>query len=196
MKKILVVGCGGIGSFLIKELHNLFFTGQINHSDYLINIMDFDIVELKNIKYQAFEKQDIGRNKAQVLSEKYHFSFANEKLTDELQLKGYDIIISCVDNSQARKLIYDFCEKNNIYYIDGRSEGRAIACFTYKPNNLKKMLATLNLESTGNTSCQNPFELNKGIIQQGNKIVAVILSQLLLNKIREVENNEEYIFYF
>jgi len=195
MKKILVVGCGGIGSYFIKELYNLFLKEQINHSDYLVNIMDFDVVELKNIKYQAFDIEDIGKNKAKVLSEKYHFSFTNEKLTDKEQLKGYDIIISCVDNPYTRKLIYEYCDENKVYYLDGRSEGRAIALFSYKPNNLKKMLATLDFNNV-NGSCQNAFEFNKGIIQQGNKIVALILSQLLLNYIRGEENNEQYIYYF
>jgi len=195
MKKILVVGCGGIGSYFIKELHNLFLKEQINHSDYLVNIMDFDVVEPKNIKYQAFDIEDIGKNKAKVLSEKCHFSFTNEKLTDKEQLKGYDIIISCVDNPSTRKLIYEYCDENKVYYLDGRSEGRAIALFSYKPNNLKKMLATLDFNNV-NGSCQNAFEFNKGIIQQGNKIVALILSQLLLNYIRGEENNEQYIYYF
>jgi len=194
---ILIVGVGGIGSYLTKELYNLIVNQQIDIDDNTITLMDFDKVEIKNLKYQDFVKKDIGDYKAKILSKKYCFSSVEEKLITEEQLKEYDFIICCVDNSQTRKLIYEHCNFNDIYFIDCRAEGRAIAIFTkHKTNSTLKLLSTLNLEKTTSSSCQLPHELEKNILQQGNKIVALICSQLVLNKLRNEENNPEYIFYF
>ena len=63
MRKILVIGCGGIGSFLIPLLDK---TGL-----YKIEVYDPDIIEEKNISYQNFERVDINKNKAQVFDSRY-----------------------------------------------------------------------------------------------------------------------------
>ena len=43
MKKIMVIGAGGIGSFLIPLLNRV--------NEYKINVWDDDIVEKKNLSY-------------------------------------------------------------------------------------------------------------------------------------------------
>jgi tRNA A37 threonylcarbamoyladenosine dehydratase len=50
-KKILIVGAGGIGSFLIPLLDRV--------KIYDITVFDPDIVEEKNLLYQNYEKSDI-----------------------------------------------------------------------------------------------------------------------------------------
>lgn len=193
---ILIVGCGGIGSYLAKELYELTIKEQINLQEHNITLMDFDKVEIKNLKYQNYELKDITKNKAETLAEKYHFNYENTKLKNQEQIKKYDFIICCTDNSSVRKLIYEYCNRENIYFIDCRAEGRAIAIFTkHKNNTTDKLIKTLNFDKQS-SSCQLPYELNKNIIQQGNKIVALICSQLVLNKLRRIENNAEYIYYF
>ena len=52
MRKILIIGTGGIGSFLIPVLDKV---GLYN-----ITVADPDIVEKKNIPYQNFSDEDIG----------------------------------------------------------------------------------------------------------------------------------------
>jgi len=195
--KILIIGTGGIGSFLIRELNRLILNEQISLDENSITIMDFDEVEVKNLKYQNFEASDIGKNKAEVLGERYLFDYKKEKLTKPEQLKGYDFIMPCVDNTKARKLIFEYCEANDIYFIDARAEGRAIAIFTKnKKNTMKELLKTLNLKSKESKSCQLGYELEKNIIQQGNLIVATITSQLILNKLRGEINLPRYNFMF
>ncbi|KKL26011.1 hypothetical protein LCGC14_2399550 [marine sediment metagenome] len=82
-ENILIIGCGGIGSYLIREVENLSRQGQIN-SD--ITISDFDIVELKNIKYQNFKNSDIGKEKAVVLGDRYLFNSVRKiKNEDDLE---------------------------------------------------------------------------------------------------------------
>lgn len=194
--EILIVGCGGIGSFVIKELNRLVLNEQISLDIANITIADFDIVELKNIKYQNFKVEDLGKNKAKVLSDKYFFNSIEEKIKTIEQLNPYDFIICCVDNAEARKLIFEYCFDNDKYFIDMRAEGRAIAIFTKVNQTKKEMMNTLNFDKKESSSCQLGFELENNIIQQGNVIVASIGSQLVLNKLRKEDNKEKYIYYF
>ena len=50
MRKIMIIGAGGIGSFLIPLLNK---TGL-----YKMTVFDPDIVEKKNVPYQNFEMED------------------------------------------------------------------------------------------------------------------------------------------
>ena len=59
MRKVLVIGAGGIGSFLIKFLNKVKL--------YDITVADPDKVEEKNIPYQNFGNGHIGHNKAEVM---------------------------------------------------------------------------------------------------------------------------------
>ena len=110
MIKILIVGAGGIGSFLARELNRLIINEQIN--DIEITIADFDKVELKNLLYQNFDISNLNKNKAKVLGEKYCFNYIETEITRDKQLEEYNFIISCVDNAKARKLIFEYCYKN------------------------------------------------------------------------------------
>jgi len=194
--KILVVGCGGIGSFLVIELNKLVLTEQIDLENVEITLADFDRAELKNISYQNFTTSDISKNKAKVLAERYCFDYISEKIISEEQLKRYNFIISCVDNAEARKLIFDYCFKNNVYFIDLRAEGRAIAIFTKSEKADKEnLIKTLDFNKK-DSSCQLKYQLERNEIEMGNVIVASIGSQLILNKLRGEENQTEYRFYF
>lgn len=193
---ILIVGVGGIGSYLTRELHKLLLNEQIKLKENSITLLDFDEVEIKNIKYQNFNNADIGKNKAKVLSERYCLGCINAELTRDEQLKPYDFIICCVDNAQTRKLIFEHCFKNDKYFIDTRAEGRAVAIFTaHRDNDFIKLIETLP-KNNERKSCQLSHELNNNIIQQGNIIVATMCSQLILNKLRGENNLAEYIYYF
>jgi tRNA A37 threonylcarbamoyladenosine dehydratase len=90
MSKILVIGCGGIGSYLIEHLCRAGKTGQINDE---ITIVDFDSVEPKNLSYQNFKTDDLFKNKAQVLGERYNFMYLTHKVEKPSDLKEYDWII-------------------------------------------------------------------------------------------------------
>ena len=194
--KILVIGCGGIGSFLTEHVYQLVLRKQIDLENTEITICDDDTVELKNIKYQNYTKEDILKNKAEVLSDRYSFTPMKERMENALQLSPYNFIVMCVDNSQCRELVYKYCNKTHTYFLDLRSEGRAVAAFTkHKENTTEKLLSTLkNTDKSG--SCQLEFEIEKGIIQYGNVIVAAIGAQFILNKLRGETNPAEYKHYF
>lgn len=194
MSKILVIGCGGVASVLIRELNFLFKTGQITDS---ITIADNDTIEMKNIKYQLFEPDEILQNKAEVLGKRYNFSYKSKHIEEkDLKEMKPDVILMCVDNSKTRQMVYEYCEKNKCYFIDMRAEGRGVCIFTkHKKNTLQVLNKTLDF-SVGSTSCQLKFELDKGIIQRGNFIVANIGTQLLLNHLRGEENLPSYNYQF
>ena len=74
--KIVVLGAGGTGGYLIPHLYRIAFADS--ERLYRIIICDGDIVEKKNLVRQNFVEQDIGRNKAAVLAERYAGAFGIE----------------------------------------------------------------------------------------------------------------------
>ena len=97
MRKVLVIGAGGIGSWLIQILDKL--------SLYEIQVADPDTVEEKNITYQNFGKHHVGQNKAQVMYDTYKCvkTFGKYPVLTENQMKGYDLVVCCVDNLGVRR---------------------------------------------------------------------------------------------
>ena len=75
--KIIVLGAGGTGGYVIPHLYRLAFgrNGYVR-----IIICDGDVVEEKNLVRQNFVEQDIGHNKAKVLAERYSAAFGILKL--------------------------------------------------------------------------------------------------------------------
>ena len=138
--KIIIIGAGGTGGYFIPHLYRMVST--VNSSIRVI-LCDGDIVEEKNLIRQNFVKQDIGKNKARVLAERYAGAFgtAAEYVPDFIEdiesLKTllqpdfvYDpdkntketqrvILIGAMDNNKSRKLCHEaFCQAEHLIYID------------------------------------------------------------------------------
>ena len=64
MRRVLIIGAGGIGSFLIPLLDKT--------NLYTLTVYDPDKVETKNLTYQNFEKDDVGRYKVKVMNTRYN----------------------------------------------------------------------------------------------------------------------------
>ena len=188
--KILIIGCGGIGSWLIAEIAEAVRQEQIEPR-VKFDIADNDMVELRQINYQNFTVKDIGGNKAGVLAGRYKNQVfihpLKERILNKKQLEGYDLIICCADNTVVRELLFRHCHDCNKDFIDLRSEGRYVMAF--QKSNLETDLATLDLQDKTNGSCQKDDELERGWIQKGNKIVAMVGIQMLLNYLRGEKNN-------
>jgi molybdopterin/thiamine biosynthesis adenylyltransferase len=117
--KALIVGAGALGSEIAKNLVWLGF-GEIT-------VVDYDEIELSNVSRGLFEKEDIGRNKAEVLAEKLgkNIPYANikfipkriEEIEDE-SLK-FQVILSALDNMPTRIWLASFCVRQKIPLIDG-----------------------------------------------------------------------------
>ena len=139
--KIIMLGAGGTGGHIAPHLYRLLHT--LNRYTKVI-VCDGDIVEEKNLVRQNFIAADLGKNKAQVLAERYATAFGLEisyipefiecrerlarlikpdafptsSYTYQTQ-EGLSILIGCVDNNRSRQLCHDvFKAANNLIYID------------------------------------------------------------------------------
>jgi len=69
--KLLIIGCGGTGSFMIEEICRSIEQEQIDPNTELF-IADNDLVEMEQIRYQNFTFEDAGLNKAQALARRFN----------------------------------------------------------------------------------------------------------------------------
>jgi molybdopterin/thiamine biosynthesis adenylyltransferase len=188
--KILIVGVGGIGSHLISEIANAVKQGQIDINTEIC-IADNDMVEIEQMLYQNFRQNDVGKYKADVLARRYTKDIlikgVNVRIINDSQLKGYDLIICCADNNPTRNLIFTYCHRNGIDFIDLRAEGRYVMAF--QKTNIKTDFETIDLHDSIDGSCQKQEDLEHGRIQYGNKIVALIGLQMFINYLRGEKNN-------
>ena len=147
-RNILIIGAGGIGSHLIRILESVVGDGT-KEKLYKISVSDPDTVEEKNLTYQDFKKEDIGKKKVKCMSKHSQVKTINPyPVLTESQLKGFDLVVCCVDNLDARRLLY----RSQVKWLDLRSQGRNAAFISYKadPSMYDTMLAGPN----GSFSCQ------------------------------------------
>ena len=141
-RKILVIGAGGIGSFLIPLLDKV---GLYN-----ISVADPDKVETKNLPYQNFTEEDVNLYKVSSMNARHNsVSKASQfPILTEKQMKGYDLVICCVDNLGLRRTMYN----TKIKWLDLRAQGRNAALVSHKAD--IKMYESLLAGKDGSFSCQ------------------------------------------
>ena len=152
-RKILVIGAGGIGSFLIPVLDRVGL--------YDITVADPDKVEKKNLPYQNFDAlpigmpnfqgtNPIGMNKAQYMNKYSSVNVCNPyPVLTGAQMIGYDLVICCVDNIGLRRTMYK-CD--NLKWLDLRAQGRNAAMIAYTAD--PKMYDSLLAGEERSFSCQ------------------------------------------
>ena len=152
-RKILVIGAGGIGSFLIPLLDKVGL--------YHITVADPDKVETKNLPYQNFTTDDVGENKASVMGNRYRSIMGGSQfpILTEKQMQGYDLVICCVDNLSVRRTLYN----TTVKWLDLRAQGRNAALVSHKAD--PKMYDMLLAGKDGSFSCQGDSwdGTNKGV---------------------------------
>lgn len=183
IKKMLIIGAGGIGSFFIQHMNRLMLNNQIP-IEIDITIVDNDKVEIKNVKYQNFTDKDILKNKATLLGDRYGFYGEDKKIIQDTELDEYDTFVLCVDNSKIRKMVYEHCYKNKKQFVDMRAEGRNIAVMTSDMKEEEAMATLPKVVSDNGGSCQMKYLFDAGIIDYGNVIVSAMGAQVLLNALR------------
>tara|TARA_R100001510_G_scaffold54034_1_gene56250 strand:- start:22 stop:579 length:558 start_codon:yes stop_codon:yes gene_type:complete len=142
MKKILVIGTGGIGSFLVPLLDRM--------GEYAITVADPDKVEKKNLLYQNFLPLHIGQNKAQCMQD-MHINVVNcsrYPILTAKQMEGYDLVVSCVDNLGVRRTLYN----TGLKWLDLRAQGRNAALVSHEAD--VSLYDTLLAGPEGSFSCQ------------------------------------------
>ena len=162
--KIVVLGAGGTGGYVIPHLYRLGYASE--HPTRII-VCDGDVVEQKNLIRQNFVEQDIGRNKAQALAARYAAAFGIEceyrpefiETQEELHtLTEPDrvpypmepqrvILLGCVDNNKSRQLCHRvFEQKRDLIYIDagnGEHTGQVVCGVRQHGRTLYKPVCSL-----------------------------------------------------
>ena len=128
MRKIMIIGAGGIGSYLVSFLDRIGL--------YDITVFDDDDVEMKNLTYQNYEEEDVGQKKVSGLESKFGSISKAEPyvVLVKQQLENYDLVVCCADNLSVRRLLYreGYGEDIQNKWLDLRSQGRNAALISYK----------------------------------------------------------------
>jgi molybdopterin-synthase adenylyltransferase len=125
-KKVIVVGCGGLGGHIIEQLARL----GIGH----ITAIDGDVFDESNLNRQLLSNvENIGKSKA--LTAKEHIKkinpdvevnavqvFLDDSNAEEL-IKGHDVICDALDNLATRVLLQKYAENLKIPMVYGAIAG-------------------------------------------------------------------------
>jgi molybdopterin/thiamine biosynthesis adenylyltransferase len=118
-KKITIIGAGALGSHLVQALRN---------EDVELKVVDFDRVEMKNVASQFHFKNSVGKKKTEALKQAMQFCYGRKieavgnKLTadnDAQLLGGADLLVDCLDNGEARRVVQAFARANKVPCIHG-----------------------------------------------------------------------------
>ncbi|KAG5839774.1 hypothetical protein ANANG_G00208530 [Anguilla anguilla] len=125
--RLLVVGAGGIGCELLK---NLVLTGFRN-----IEVIDLDTIDVSNLNRQfLFQKKHVGKSKAQVAKESvlrfcpkanitaYHDSIMNPDYNVEF-FRNFSLVMNALDNRAARNHVNRMCLAADIPLIESGTAG-------------------------------------------------------------------------
>tara|TARA_Y100000015_G_C2388036_1_gene88577 strand:- start:642 stop:1232 length:591 start_codon:yes stop_codon:yes gene_type:complete len=152
MRKIMIIGAGGIGSYLVDFLSRI--------GIYRIEVYDDDKLEEKNLTYQNFMPDMVGYNKVSALNNKLKVNGLCPVISQpyrvlvEKQLKGYDLVICCADNLAVRRLLYrqGYGDDAKLKWLDLRAQGRNAALISYKVD--ENLVDDLLAGAEGSFSCQ------------------------------------------
>lgn len=125
-KRVLVVGCGGLGGHIIDQLARIGVG--------FLRVVDGDVFEASNLNRQLLSAVPLlGVSKAKAAAD--HIARVNPDVTVEAVqafltegnaaeiLAGCEIVMDALDNIPSRRILAAACEKANIPYIYGAIQG-------------------------------------------------------------------------
>ena len=125
-KRVMVVGCGGLGGHIIDQLARIGIGA--------IRAVDGDVFEETNLNRQLLSSVPLlGTAKAKAAED--HIRRVNPEikaegvaafLTEEnaeMLLSGCDLVLDALDNVQSRKILASICKKVGIPYVYGAISG-------------------------------------------------------------------------
>ena len=125
-KKVAVIGCGGLGGYIIEQLARLGIGA--------IRVVDGDVFDESNLNRQLLSdvtrlgqrKTDVAKSRIALINpdvvvDAYH-GYLEEDNACRL-LEGCDAVIGALDNIYTRRLLESACEQMNIPYIYGAIHG-------------------------------------------------------------------------
>lgn len=190
--KLLIIGCGGIGSWLVHFLDKASLQVDM---DVEIHVADFDSVEVKNIDFQNFDEEEVMRNKAESLKDRYQIVWkALPKKINEADLKEYDFFITAVDNFEMREKVIRYCYGAKKNFLDLRCDGRSVFVML-KGGQLEEDLKTLEMSDKESGSCQKKYRKEEGKVDYGNMIAASMGLQMFLNYQRNEVARDRFLLF-
>lgn len=141
--KILLVGIGGVGSFVFESLIRI---GIEN-----ITIIDYDTVSLSNINRQLVatkktlgkRKIDVAKDHVKEINENINLKLLDVKLTkDNINIleDNYDYIIDACDSLEAKISLIKFAKEKNIKIISSMGMGNRVDPTKIKISKLNKTI--------------------------------------------------------
>ena len=124
--KVCVVGCGGLGGYIVEMISRLGIG--------TITIVDGDIFNTSNLNRQLYsDENSLGKYKAMIAKERIKIvnslvkinvftEYLGEDNGEEI-LRDHDVIVDALDNMSTRKLLQDFGEKLKIPFVHGAIAG-------------------------------------------------------------------------
>lgn len=114
LEDIIIVGCGGTGANVARIIGRILFDMKRSRRSIPdVYIVDPDIVEYKNVGRQLFSVSEVGRYKAEAVARRINFALGlsfsyipHEFSVSRIEDRYSNLIISCVDNYQARREIH------------------------------------------------------------------------------------------
>ncbi|KAJ3284951.1 E1 ubiquitin-activating protein uba2 [Rhizoclosmatium sp. JEL0117] len=163
-KKLLMVGAGGIGCELLKDLVMAGFAD--------IEIIDLDTIDVSNLNRQfLFQKQHVKKSKAHVAKESAlrfnpnvnivsHHNSIFEDQYDVAWFKSFDLVLNALDNIPARRHVNMMCRAANRPLIESGTAGylgqvsvhlKHTQCFDCEPKPTPKTFPVCTIRSTPST---------------------------------------------
>ncbi|CCM03477.1 uncharacterized protein FIBRA_05610 [Fibroporia radiculosa] len=160
--KVLLVGAGGIGCELLK---NIVLAG-FGH----ITLLDLDTIDLSNLNRQfLFKKKDVKQSKAMVAARTASAFNPNvhvnpihgnikEPQFDIAWFRGFDIVLNALDNLDARRHVNRMCMAANVPLVESGTAGYLgqvqpilkdrTECFDCVPKPTQKTFPVCTIRST------------------------------------------------
>ncbi|GAA5945025.1 E1 ubiquitin-activating protein UBA2 [Sporobolomyces koalae] len=170
-QRVLVVGAGGIGCELLK---NMVMTGYGTGEHGAIELLDLDTIDLSNLNRQfLFQKQHVKRPKSIVARETALKFNPHVKITalhrnikdTEFNVdyfKSFDFVMNALDNLDARRHVNKMCLASNIPLIESGTsgyrgqvqpiKGNETDCFDCTGKPVPKTFAVCTIRSTPSTA--------------------------------------------
>jgi len=123
---VCVIGCGGLGGYILEFLARL----GIGH----LRAVDGDVIEISNLNRQILAlESNIGTQKTEALGKRMRqvnahikldviSEFLNEKNAPDI-ISGHDVIVDALDNLSVRKTLQRHCREQNIPLVHGAIAG-------------------------------------------------------------------------
>lgn len=130
-KKIFIIGCGGVGSYLVPVLLKLLKKTEIC-------LVDGDKLETKNLDRQLFKESDIGKLKVTAMAEGLESpknlitTVPNWYGAHSFQHSRTDILFVLADNHPTRKAALDACDRMKCTTIIAGNETFSAEAYYYR----------------------------------------------------------------